>query len=168
MAAEKCIKNGKGPAFPAGKGSPAPLSGSRSQEQAGRTGEEEAFCTKRLSSCPKPAQRDVPSKISQLETIQAPFLKKETHERGANLNPSGPLGGRCSCSNLRLILLLYGGLAEPPKTHPSLPRAGSGSEGSSSSLWALRKDRDRHTSSPLPPQCSLWSGGRNGAHKGGA
>lgn len=70
---KNALKNGKGPAFPAGKGSPAPLSGSRSQEQAGRTGEGDAFYTKRLSSCPGPARRDVPSKISQLETIQAPF-----------------------------------------------------------------------------------------------
>lgn len=70
---KNALENGKGPAFPAGKGSPAPLSGSRSQEQAGRTGEGDAFYTKKLSLCPGPAQRDVPSKTSQLETIQAPF-----------------------------------------------------------------------------------------------
>lgn len=65
-SALKKKKKKEGPAFPAGKGSSAPLRGSRSQEQAGRTGEGDAFSTKRLSSCPKPAQRTVPGTSPQL------------------------------------------------------------------------------------------------------
>lgn len=54
---EKIIE---GPAFAAGRGSSAALRGSRSREQAGRTGEGDAFSMKRLSSCPKPAQGTIP------------------------------------------------------------------------------------------------------------
>lgn len=163
MAAEKWILKWKRTSFSSWQRIP---STSQWQQKPGASGKDRrrgCFLHKETQFVSKSCPRGMfPAKHHSLKPSR--LLLKKPHERGANVNPSGPLGGAQTSSSCSSSVEK----GEPPKTHPPTPRAGCGAEVRAACGQEGRKDRDRHTSSPLPPQRSLWSGGRNGAGTSGA